>query len=164
MQRRGLINTWGMELGLWSEPLTLVHNVGGTLIGMVHILLPFLILPLYGTMRSIDRDLLKAAANLGASPTQCFWRVFVPLSLPGLLAGGLIVFILCLGFYVTPAVLGGGKVTMVSNRIANDIEIFFNWGAASALGVVLLVLTLVLIAAAARLLRLDTILGGGHGQ
>ena len=163
LQRRGLINSWGIDLGLWTEPLALVHNVGGTLIGMVHIMLPFLVLPLYGTMRSIDRDLLKAAANLGANPTQCFWRVFVPLSLPGLLAGVLIVFILCLGFYVTPAVLGGGKVTMVSNRIANDIEIFFNWGAASALGVVLLGLTLLLIFAAARFLRLGTMLGGGHG-
>ena len=162
LQRRGLINTWGMELGLWSEPLTLVHNVGGTLIGMTHIMLPFLVLPLYSSMRAIDRDLLKAAANLGASPTRSFLSVFLPLSLPGLLAGSLIVFILCLGFYVTPAVLGGGKVTMVSNRIANDIELFFNWGAASALGVVLLVLTLTLLYAASRLLRLDTIIGGGH--
>ncbi len=163
LQRRGLINTWAIDLGLWSEPLALVHNLGGTLVGMVHIMLPFLVLPLYGAMRGIDRDLLKAAANLGASPTQCFWRVFVPLSMPGLLAGGLIVFILSLGFYVTPAVLGGGKVTMVSNRIANDIELFFNWGAASALGVVLLVSTLLLMFAAARVLRLDSIIGGGHG-
>ena len=162
LQRRGLINSWGMNLGLWSEPLELVHNTTGTLIGMVHIMLPFLVLPLYGTMRTIDRDFLKAAANLGATPTQAFRQVFLPLSLPGLTAGGLIVFILCLGFYVTPAVLGGGKVTMVSNRIANDIELFFNWGAASALGVVLLVVTLGLLYAASRLLRLEGILGGGH--
>ena len=163
LQRQGLINTWGINLGLWNEPLALVHNLNGTLIGMVHIMLPFLILPVYGSMRALDRDLLKAAANLGASPTRAFWLVFLPLTLPGLLAGALIVFILCLGFYVTPAVLGGGKVIMVSNRIANDIEIFFNWGAASALGVVLLTLTLLFIALAARLLRLDRILGGGHG-
>jgi putative spermidine/putrescine transport system permease protein len=163
LQRRGLINTWGIDLGLWTEPLALVHNVGGTLVGMVHIMLPFLVLPLYGTMRTIDKDLLRAAANLGASPTRSFWYIFFPLSLPGLLAGALIVFILCLGFYVTPAVLGGGKVIMVSNRIANDIEIFFNWGAASALGVVLLALTLVFICVAARLIRIDKILGGGHG-
>ena len=163
LQRQGLINTWGMALGLWPEPLALVNNTGGTLVGMVHIMLPFLVLPLYGTMRSIDRDLLKAAANLGATPTRSFFQVFLPLSLPGLAAGSLIVFILCLGFYVTPAVLGGGKVTMVSNRIANDIEIFFNWGAASALGVVLLVLTVALIVFAARLLRLESLLGEGHG-
>ena len=162
LQRRGLINTWGMDLGLWTEPLALVHNTGGTLIGMVHIMLPFFVLPLYGAMRTVDRELLQAAANLGASPTSSFLHVFLPLSLPGLSAGGLIVFILCLGFYVTPAVLGGGKVTMVSNRIANDIELFFNWGAASALGVVLLVLSLALLYLAGRLLRLDGVLGGGH--
>ena len=85
--------------------------------------------------------------------------VFLPLSLPGLAAGTLIVFILCLGFYVTPAVLGGGKVIMVSNHIANDIELFFNWGAASALGVVLLVLTLALLWLATRITRLDRLFG-----
>ncbi len=162
LQRQGLINTWGIKLGLWDQPLTLVHNLNGTLIGMVHIMLPFLILPVYGSMRAIDRDYLKAAANLGASPTRAFWQVFFPLSLPGLLAGGLIVFILCLGFYVTPAVLGGGKVIMVANRIANDIEIFFNWGAASALGVVLLVLTAIILWAASKLIRLDRVFGS-HG-
>ncbi len=163
LQRSGLINRWGMDLGLWFEPLPLVHNVTGTLIGMVHIMLPFLVLPLYATMRAIDRDLLKAAANLGASPTRAFWAVFFPMSLPGLLAGSTLVFILCLGFYVTPAILGGGKVIMVSNRIANDIELFFNWGAASALGVVLLVLTLALLVVAARLARGSNLFGSGHG-
>jgi ABC-type spermidine/putrescine transport system permease subunit I len=162
LQRQGLINSWGIKLGLWDQPLALVHNLTGTLIGMVHIMLPFLVLPVYGSMRAIDRDYLKAAASLGAGPTRAFWQVFFPLSLPGLLAGSLIVFILCLGFYVTPAVLGGGKVIMVSNRIANDIEIFFNWGAASALGVVLLVLTLGFLYLASRLLRLDRILGHGR--
>ena len=159
LQRQGLINSWGIRVGLWDEPLALVHNLTGTLIGMVHIMLPFLILPLYGSMRAIDRDYLNAAANLGASPTRAFWLVFFPLSLPGLLAGALIVFILCLGFYVTPALLGGGKVIMVANRIANDIEIFFNWGAASALGVVLLVLTALILLAAARLVRLERLFG-----
>jgi ABC-type spermidine/putrescine transport system permease subunit I len=163
LQRQGLINAWGTKLGLWQEPLTLVHNLTGTLIGMVHIMLPFLILPVYGSMRTIDRDYLKAAANLGASPTRAFWLVFLPLSLPGLFAGALIVFILCLGFYVTPALLGGGKVIMVANQVANDIEIFFNWGAASALGVVLLVLTGIILVAASRLIRLDRVLGG-HGR
>ncbi|WP_411885959.1 ABC transporter permease [Polaromonas sp. YR568] len=155
LQRRGLINSWGMELGLWNEPLELVHNLTGTLIGTVHVMLPFIVLPLYACMRGINRDYLKAAANLGASPTRTFWQIFFPLSIPGLATGSLIVFILCLGFYITPAVLGGGKVIMVSSRIANDIEIFFNWGAASALGVVLLLLTLLLILAASRLVRLE---------
>jgi ABC-type spermidine/putrescine transport system permease subunit I len=161
LQRQGLINTWGIKLGLWTEPLALVHNLNGTLIGMVHIMLPFLILPVYGTMRSIDRDYMKAAANLGASPLKAFWQVFLPLSLPGLLAGTLIVFILCLGFYVTPAVLGGGKITMVANRIATDIEIFFNWGAASALGLILFVLTIAFLYVATRLVRFEKLFGGG---
>lgn len=161
LQRQGLINTWGIRLGLWEAPLALVHNLNGTLIGMVHIMLPFLVLPVYGSMRAIDRDFMKAAANLGASPARAFWLVFLPLSLPGLLAGGLMVFILCLGFYVTPAVLGGGKVTMVANRIATDIEIFFNWGAASALGVILFVLTITFLLIASRLMRLDRLIGGG---
>ena len=159
LQRRGLINSWGIELGLWDEPLALVHNLAGTLIGMVHVMLPFLVLPLYSAMRAIDRNYLRAAANLGASPLRSFWLVFFPLAMPGLATGALIVFILCLGFYVTPAVLGGGKVIMVSSRIASDIEIFFNWGAASALGVVLLALTAALIVAASRLVRVDGVVG-----
>ena len=163
LQRSGLINTWGMQLGLWTEPLPLVHNLNGTMIGMVHIMLPFLVLPVLGAMRSIDKDYLKAAANLGAGPVRAFWTVFFPLSMPGLIAGALIVFILCLGFYVTPAVLGGGKVIMVANAIANDIELFFNWGAASALGVVLLALTFLFLYVASRVLRLDQLFGGGHG-
>jgi putative spermidine/putrescine transport system permease protein/spermidine/putrescine transport system permease protein len=162
LQRRGLINDWGIRMGWWDEPLALVHNLTGTLIGMVHIMLPFLVLPLLNAMRAIDVDLLKAASNLGASPARAFRGVFLPLSLPGLAAGTLIVFILCLGFYVTPAVLGGGKVIMVSNHIANDIELFFNWGAASALGVVLLVLTMLLLWLATRLLRLEKL--GGSAQ
>jgi len=160
LQRKGLINQWGLSMGWWDEPLALVHNLTGTLIGMVHIMLPFLVLPLLGAMRSIDMNLIKAASSLGASPARAFRTVFLPLSLPGLIAGCVIIFILCLGFYITPAVLGGGKVIMVSNQIANDIEMFFNWGAASALGVVLLVLTLMLLWLASRLMRLDRVLGG----
>jgi len=162
LQRQGLVNKWGMELGLWTEPVALVHNLTGTLVGMVHIMLPFMVLPLLGSMRAIDADLVKAAANLGASPTRAFWKVYFPLSLPGLLAGALIVFIICLGFYVTPAVLGGGKIILVSNQIANDIELFFNWGPASALGVVLLVLTLGCLAVASKLTRLDKAMGEGR--
>jgi ABC-type spermidine/putrescine transport system permease subunit I len=162
LQRHGLINDWGIGLGLWDQPLSLVYNLTGTLLGLIHIMLPFLVLPLYGSMRAIDQDYLKAAANLGASSARAFWRVFFPLSLPGLFAGALMVFILCLGSYVTPAMLGGGKVIMVANSIANDIQMFFNWGVASALGVVLLLLTGAILYAASRLSRLDRLFGG-HG-
>jgi ABC-type spermidine/putrescine transport system permease subunit I len=162
LQRDGLINAWGMQLGLWKQPLALAYNMTGTVLGLVHIMLPFLVLPLYGSMRAIDRDCLKAAASLGANPVTAFWRVYFPLSQPGLFAGAVIVFILCLGAYVTPAVLGGGKVIMAANAVASDVELFFNWGAASALGVVLLALTALLLAIAARLVRLDRVFGG-HG-
>ena len=160
LQQRGLVNDWGISLGLWDEPIKMVHNMTGTLIGMVHIMLPFLILPVYGAMRAIDRDYIKAAANLGASPRRAFWDVFFPLTMPGLIAGSLMVFILCLGFFVTPAILGGGTVILVSMQIVTNIELFVNWGAASSLGVVLLVMTVAILWVAARFLNLEQITGG----
>ena len=160
LQRKGLVNNFAIEYGLWDAPVKLVHNLNGTLIGMVHIMLPFLVLPLYGAMKRIDRQTIQAAANLGATPVQSFWQVFVPLSLSGVVAGSLIVFVLCLGFYVTPAVLGGGKVIMVSMQITAILEDQFNWGAASALGVVLLVTTFAVLALASRVLKLDNIMFG----
>ena len=111
-------------------------------------------------MKRIDRQTIQAAANLGATPVQAFWQVFVPLSLSGVVAGSLIVFVLCLGFYVTPAVLGGGKVILVSMQITAILQDQFNWGAASALGVVLLIATFAVLAVASRVLKLDTIMFG----
>ena len=160
LQRRGLVNTWLGDWRLIADPLPLVHNFTGTTIGMVHIMLPFMVLPLYATMRSIDRDYLKAAANLGASPATAFRSVFMPLSLPGLAAGVVIVFVLCLGFYVTPALLGGGRVMMWSMQIERNVSYYSDWGAASALGVVLLVLTLLMLWLVARIIGFKTMLGG----
>ncbi|XDA98952.1 ABC transporter permease [Sulfitobacter sp. LCG007] len=162
LQKQGLINNWAISLGLWEEPLKMVHNMTGTLIGMVHIMLPFLILPVFGAMKAIDTDLMKAASNLGATPKRAFWTVFFPMTTPGLFAGALMVFILCLGFYVTPAVLGGGRVILVSMQIVSNIELFVNWGAASALGVVLLLMTVAILWIASRFLNLDQIAGGGR--
>jgi putative spermidine/putrescine transport system permease protein len=160
LQRDGLINLWGMRLGLWHKPLTLVYNMEGTVVGLVHIMLPFLVLPLYGSMRAIERDYVRAAANLGAGPARVFWHVFLPLSRPGLLAGATITFILCLGSYVTPAVLGGGRVVMAANQVASDIELYFSWGPAAAFGVVLLAVTALLLFLASRFARLDRLFGG----
>lgn len=162
LQKRGILNDFAISIGLWETPVKLVHNMTGTLIGMAHIMLPFLVLPLYGAMKRIDRDIMHASANLGATPAQAFRHVFFPLSLPGMVAGSLIVFILCLGFYVTPAVLGGGKIVMVSTQITSILEQQYNWGAASALGVVLLVATLLVLYLAARFLKLDAALFGKH--
>ena len=155
LQRNGIINSSMMSMGIIDEPLQLAHNLTGSIIGMVHIMLPFLVLPLYATMRSVDTDLVRAAVSLGSSPRGAFWRVFFPMSLPGLFAGIVLVFILSLGFFVTPALLGGGRVQMLAQRIESTITIYSNWGAASALGVVLLLMALVIIWLMNRLFGLD---------
>lgn len=160
LQRKGLLNEFAIDIGLWEKPIKLVHNLTGTLIGMAHIMLPFLVLPLYNAMRKIDRDLMHAASNLGARPVTAFWQVYFPLTLPGLVAGSLIVFVLCLGFYVTPAVLGGGRVVMVSTQITSILENQFNWGAASSLGVVLLIATIAVLLIAGRVFKLESALFG----
>jgi putative spermidine/putrescine transport system permease protein/spermidine/putrescine transport system permease protein len=141
LQRKGLINDALISLGFVKEPLALSYNSTATVIGMAHIMLPFLVLPLYSTMRTIDPSYVRAAANLGAGPVRAFWQIFFPLSLPGFLAGLVLVFVLCLGFYVTPAILGGGRVTMIAQRIFDSVSLYPTWGPASALGVVLLVMT-----------------------
>ena len=155
LQRKGIINETLLRLGIIQEPLQLAHNLTGSIIGMVHIMLPFLILPLYATMRVIDTDLVRAAVGLGASPRSAFWHVFFPMSLPGLSAGIVLVFILSLGFYVTPALLGGGRVQMLAQRIESTITVYSNWGAASALGVVLLLLAILMIWLMNRVFGLD---------
>ncbi len=159
LQRKGLINTWLQDWGVIDAPLKLVHNQTGTVIGMTHIMLPFMILPLYAAMKSIPKDLMRAASNCGASPAKAFWQVFFPLSLPGLAAGFILVFVLCLGFYVTPVLLGGGRVQMWAMRIETNVAVYFNWGAASSLGVALLVVTLIILYVANRLFGINKIYG-----
>lgn len=160
LQRRGLINETLQDWGVIDAPLRLVHNYTGTVIGMLHIMLPFMILPLYAALRSVDANYMRAASNLGASPVRAFWTVFFPLSLPGVIAGSLLVFILSLGFYVTPALLGGGRVMMVSMKIQQNAGLYFDWGAASALGVVLLVITFVIFWVLGRFMRIERLFGG----
>ncbi|WP_426935625.1 ABC transporter permease [Pseudomonas fulva] len=145
LQRQGIINNTMLDLGLIDQPLSLVNNFFGTTVGMVHVMLPFLVLPLYDKMKNIDPQLMSAAANCGASPAQAFRQVFLRLSLPGLASGVTLVFVLSLGFYLTPALLGGGKVAMWSMKISDTISLFGNWGAASALGVTLLIVTLLML-------------------
>lgn len=160
LQRRGLVNGTLQDLGIINEPLSLMYNVTGTTIGMTHILLPFLVLPLFASMQRIDRDLLRAAAALGASPTFAFWKVFFPLSLPGLSAGALLVFVLSIGYYVTPQLLGGGSTVMVGQIIQRNVELFSSWGAASAVSVVLLAIVLCLFWFMNRLVPLDRVFKG----
>jgi putative spermidine/putrescine transport system permease protein len=161
LQRRGLVNDWLMSLGIIDQPLQLAHNFTGVIIGMSHVMLPFLVLPLYASMKAIDRDYLRAGLNLGASPVATFWQVFFPLSLPGLSAGVVLTFVLCLGFFVTPVLMGGGNVFMWAMRIEQTSRLYSNWGAASALGVVLLVLTLAVLWIFNRLLGAGNLLAKG---
>lgn len=155
LQRNGLVNQALQALGLVDEPLQLAHNLTGSIIGMVHIMLPFMVLPLYASMKAIDQDAVRAAVGLGATPARAFRDVFFPMSLPGLFAGVVLVFVLSLGFFVTPALLGGGRVQMLAQRIESTITIYSNWGAASALGVVLLAATLALVWVLHRVFGLD---------
>lgn len=159
LQRTGVINQLLQSLGVISEPLALVHNAFGTVVATVHILLPFMLLPLYAAMQKIPADLMQAGASLGASPSHAFWRIFLPLSLPGVLAGSTLVFVLCLGFYITPELLGGGRAIMVSMLVSRNVELYNQWGAASAVGVVLLISVGIIFFVASRFIRLDRVLG-----
>jgi putative spermidine/putrescine transport system permease protein/spermidine/putrescine transport system permease protein len=151
LQRHGLVNNLLVAAGAIAAPLELVNNQTGTVIGMTHVMIPFMTLPLLAAMEAIDPALIRAAESLGASRTRAFWGVFFPLSLPGLLAGGVLIFVMSLGFYVTPAFLGGGRVLMWSMKIETSIDRYTDWGAASALGVVLLLITLAILWAGRRL-------------
>lgn len=155
----GVINRFLLDLGVINEPLTLIRTTGGVIVGMSHILLPFMVLPLYAVMRRIDPEFGRAAANLGASPTAAFLRVFVPLSLPGVLAGCLLVFILALGFYITPALLGGLRDQMISQLIVQQIQQRLDWGFGTAMSVLLVFITLVILFVASRAIRLRDVFG-----
>lgn len=159
LQRTGVANQLLERFGLISEPLALVHNELGTVIATVHILLPFMVLPLYSTMQKIPRELMLAGASLGGSPLHTFLRVFLPLSLPGVVAGMTLVFVLTLGFYITPELLGGGRTIMISMVVSRNVELYAQWGAASAVGVVLLVCVVAIFMAVGRIIPLDKMLG-----
>jgi putative spermidine/putrescine transport system permease protein len=159
LQRTGALNQFLQSIGVIDEPLALVHNTFGTVVATVHILLPFMVLPLHATMRKIPNDLMQAGASLGGSPSHSFWRIFLPLSLPGVLAGATLVFVLCLGFYITPELLGGGRTVMVSMLVARNVELYDQWGAASAVGMVLLIGVFAIFLAVSRFISLDRVLG-----
>ena len=155
----GLINSTLIGWGLIAEPLDLYQTTTAVILGMTHVLLPFMVLPLFTTMSRIDPELTKAAANLGATPTRAFMRVFLPLSVPGILSGSLLVFVLALGFYITPALLGSPKDTMLSAFIATRVQQQLDWGLASAMALVLIGVTLGVLFAASRVIRVRDVFG-----
>ena len=138
LQRNGLVNRFLIDTGLVSEPLPLINNFFGTIVGMTHVMLPLFILPVYAAIKQIDQNIIRAAASLGASKLLTLRAVILPLAANGIFAGAVLVFVLSLGFYVTPAILGGGRVPMISTRIEQNVSVLSDWPAASALGVLLL--------------------------
>jgi putative spermidine/putrescine transport system permease protein len=155
LQSEGLVNGALLGTGVISEPLALLFNRTGVIISMVHILLPFMILPLYSVMKSVPPTYVRAAVSLGSAPLAAFFRVYVPQTFPGIGAGALLVFILSIGYYITPALLGGADDQMLSYYIARYTNVEVNWGMACALGALLLVTTMVLYAIYRRIGKSD---------
>ena len=160
LQRRGLVNQTLMDLGIIDQPLTLMHNTTGTVIGTLHVMLPFMVLPLYSVMKKIPQDLMQASESLGAKPFYTFRRVFLPMAAPGIMAGSILVFVICLGFFITPELLGGGRTILVSMLVQRNVELYHAWGAASAVGLVLLFVVFLIFWGINRFIPIERILGG----
>lgn len=144
LQSNGVLNSTLTSMGLINQPLELMYNMFGTVIAMTHILLPFMVLPMYSVMKSIDATYARAAHSMGASSFHTFVQIYFPLSLPGLSAGGILVFILATGYYITPALVGGRTGQVISNFIAYHMQTSLNWGLAAAIASILLLIVLVL--------------------
>ncbi|MCC1491941.1 ABC transporter permease [Cognatishimia sp. F0-27] len=163
LQQQGVINDVLVWLGLVGDAdrLVMINNQFGTIVAMTHILLPFMILPMYSVMSTIPPSYVRAAKSLGATNWTTFWRVYFPQSVPGIGAGSILVFILAIGYYITPEIVGGTTGTFISNRIAYHISSSLNWGLAAALGAILLAAVLILYWAYDRIVGIDNVKLGG---
>ena len=163
LQQQGVINDILVQLSLVSDEarLIMINNEIGTIVAMTHILLPFMILPMYSVMQTIPPSYLRAAKSLGATNWTAFWRVYFPQSVPGIGAGSILVFILAIGYYITPEIVGGTKGVFISNRIAYHILKSLNWGLAAALGTILLIAVLVLYWTYDKIVGIDNVKLGG---
>lgn len=155
LQNEGIVNQIGMWAGLWSEPIQLVRNRIGVYVAMTHILLPFMVLPIYSVMKTIPPTYLRAAYSLGARPVRAFTKVYLPQTMPGVAAGLMLVFIMSLGYYITPALVGGPQDQMLSYFIAFNANTTLNWGMAGALSIVLLACVAALLVIFQRLVGID---------
>jgi len=158
--RRGLINDSLAVMGLVQEPLDLLFNTRAILIGMIHVMLPFMILVLYSSMKGVDESLVESADSLGARPRQTFVRIYLPLISPGLIAGSLLVLIMSMGFFILPAVLGGGGDITIPIYVQTQIRLF-KWGIASAMSMILLIVTLALFALLTKVFDPKSVVVGG---
>ena len=153
LTNRGLINTWLQQIGIISEPLTLVRNEFGVVLGMTHFLIPFAVFPIASAMRSLDERVLMAARGMGATRLRTFWAIFVPMTLPGVLGAGIIVFVFALGFFITPAILGGGRSVMIAELIYLRLFQSPDWGLGAAMSVILMLIVACLLALMMRYAR-----------
>ena len=159
LQQQGVINDLLVWVGLVDDAnrLVMINNQFGTIVAMTHILLPFMILPLYSVMKTIPPSYLRAAKSLGATNWTAFWRVYFPQSVPGIGAGSILVFILAIGYYITPELVGGTQGVFISNRIAFHISSSLNWGLAAALGTILLSVVLLLYYVYDKIVGIDNV-------
>jgi putative spermidine/putrescine transport system permease protein len=153
LSSRGLINTWLQDLGILAEPLTLVRNEFGVIVGMTHFMIPFAVFPIASAMRAMDGRVLLAARGLGASPVRIFWQVFVPMTFSGIVGAALIVFVFALGFFITPAILGGGHSVMVAELVYLHMFQSPDWGFGAAISVMLVVVVGLLMTLLFRIAR-----------
>lgn len=163
LQRNGIVNNLLQGAGIVDRPLALVYNATGVYIGMIHILLPFMIITLIPALKAIDPAYMRAALSLGARPSKVFWQVYFPLSLPGVVAGSMLVFTLAFGFFVTPAILGGGRTPTIVLAIRDQIQQLGNLQLAAATSMVLLVICLALLIAYDRIAGVDRLFDKGRG-
>jgi putative spermidine/putrescine transport system permease protein len=159
LQQQGVINDVLVWLGLIADDnrLVMINNQLGTIIAMTHILLPFMILPMYSVMQTINPTYVRASRSMGATTWTSFWRVYFPLSVPGIGAGSILVFILAIGYYITPEIVGGTTGTFISNRIAYHISSSLNWGLGAALGTILLAAVMILYWAYDKIVGIDNV-------
>jgi ABC-type spermidine/putrescine transport system permease subunit I len=159
LRDKGLVNNFLIWTGVIDRPVKMLYNEFAVIIGLVHVLIPFMALPLFATLDKIENSLIEAAENLGANPIKTFWEITLPLSMPGVFAGCILTFILSFGAFVTPALLGGAQNMMVANIIEDQFLQAFHWPFGSAIAIILLLIVLALIMIFNRLIGLEKIWG-----
>lgn len=162
LQRNGILNRALIEAGIINSPLSLVYNSLGVLIGMVHILLPFMVLTLVPMLRAVNPGLVRSALSLGAHPITAFTRIYFPLSLPGVVAGCMLVFAMAIGFFVTPAILGGGRASTIAMAVQTQIEVLADLRLAAATSIVLLLMTVTVLLLYEKIAGVDRIFGAAR--
>jgi putative spermidine/putrescine transport system permease protein len=153
LSNRGLINTWLTQLGVISEPLTMVRNEFGVVLGMTHFLIPFAVFPIASAMRSVDERVLLAARGMGATRMRTFWQIFLPMTAAGILGAAIMVFVFSLGFFITPAILGGGRSVMAAELIYLRLFQSPDWGLGAAISVLMMLIVGLLLALLMRYVR-----------